>query len=236
MSKMKGREGRQERLVHKPSPFGAVLCALMLTACHAHVKNFTVQPRHICVGESVQVEWSVDGSARIKVTPPSDRLADGPVDDEDRVRIAPNANTKVELHVTKLFGHPDGAVQEIEVAGESRREALTASLGDASATPSCSEGKVRATVHANRFSPKVKVATVVSQFRSATYLPLDAWMPMLLPRAKPRFSLFRTTFTRGKPDSRRRTESSVEALSTTMISPSSVCASTLSRHIRVMAR
>lgn len=162
MSKMKGLGARQERLVRQLRPFGAVVCALVLTACNAHVKNFTVQPRHICAGESVQVEWSVDGSARIKVTPSSDRLADGPVEDEGLARIAPNANSKIELHVTKLFGHPDGAVQEIEVAGESRREALTASLGDASTTPSCNEGKVRATVHANRFSPKVKVATVVS--------------------------------------------------------------------------
>lgn len=150
------------QLKFKLHAYGAIVCAVLLTACNGHVKNFTVQPRHICAGESVQVEWSVEGSARITVTPPSDRLADGPADDEGRALIAPNADTKVELHVTRLLGHPDGAVQEIEVAGVSRREALTASLGDDSATPSCSEGTVRATVHANRFSLKVKVATVVS--------------------------------------------------------------------------
>lgn len=160
---MKRNKARNERLLFKLLAVSPVVFVVLLTACNPQVKKFTAVPRHICAGELVQLEWSVIGSARIRVIPPSDRLPDGPVDDEGNAVIAPNANTNVELRVTRPLGNPTASVQEIVVlGGEAKRETLTASLGDASSTPSCSDGKVRATVHAKRFSPKVKVATVVS--------------------------------------------------------------------------
>ena len=159
---------RWKHTQHKRPPItllavAPLILALSLSACNAQIKQFAANPRHICAGDPVQIEWSVAGSAHIKVVPPSDRLQDGPVDDKGHAVIVPSANTNVALHVTRLFGNPTGSVQEIEVAtGTSRREALTASLGDPSATPSCGEGRVTATVHAKRFSPHVKVATVAS--------------------------------------------------------------------------
>jgi len=53
-------------------------------------------------------------------------------------------------------------VRKIEVVGVAQREILAASLGDASTNPSCKDGTVQATVHAKRFSPTVKVATVMT--------------------------------------------------------------------------
>jgi hypothetical protein len=141
---------------------GALVVALA-SACTPHITQFTATPRHVCAGEPVQVEWRVVGSARMRVTPPNDRLPDGPVSEEGRTVIAPITNTNVELQVTRLFGKPTGSVQEIEVAaGSSRREILAASLGNPASTPSCTDGRVRATVHAANFSPHLKVATVVS--------------------------------------------------------------------------
>lgn len=145
------------------SVFRCVAVAFALSACNAHVKTFTAEPRHVCAGESVKLEWSVVGSARVKVDPTSVSLPDGPVEDQGEATIAPNTTTRVELHVTRQLGNPTTSVQEIEVLrGEAKREALTASLGDPAAAPGCEGGKVWATVHAKRFSSNVKVATVAS--------------------------------------------------------------------------
>lgn len=144
-------------------PIGLLLVVFSLSACNAHVTHFTANPRHVCAGEPVQLEWRVVGSARITVTPPTDRLPNGQVGEEGHAVIAPITNTNVEIQVKRLFGNPTSSVQEIEVTpGTSRREVLTASLGGSSSTPSCVEGRVTATVHARHFSPQIKVATVVS--------------------------------------------------------------------------
>lgn len=140
-----------------------VAVAFALSACNAHVTAFTAEPRHICAGESVKLEWSVVGSARVKVDPPSASLPDGPVEDQGEATIAPNTSTRVELHVTRPLGNPTTSVQEIEVLrGKAKQEELVASLGDPAAAPGCKGGKVWATVHAKRFSGSVKVATVAS--------------------------------------------------------------------------
>lgn len=140
-----------------------VAVAFALSACNAHVKTFTAVPRHVCAGEPVELQWSVVGSARVKVDPPSASLPDGPVEDQGEATIAPSTSTRVELHVTRSLGNPTASVQEIEVLeGEAKREELAASLGDPAATPGCKGGKVWATVHAKRFSSNVKVATVAS--------------------------------------------------------------------------
>ena len=163
MNRRQRENATHERRAFTLLAVGSLVFVLSLSACNPHVTQFTANPRHVCAGEPVQVEWRVVGSARITVTPPSDRLPDGPVGEEGRAVIAPKTNTNVELQVARLFGNPTGSVQEIEVAaGAPRREVLTASLGDAASTPSCKEGRVTATVHARHFSPQVKVATVVS--------------------------------------------------------------------------
>ena len=140
-----------------------IALAFALSACNAHVKTFTAVPRHVCAGEPVELQWSVVGSARVKVDPPSASLPDGPVEDQGQATIAPNTSTRVELHVTRSLGTPTTRVQEIEVLrGEAKQEELAASLGDPLAAPGCKGGKVWATVHAKRFSSNVKVATVAS--------------------------------------------------------------------------
>lgn len=160
--KPRGNVPHKRRVVTLPV-VGLLIFVLASSACNPHVRKFTADPRHICAGEPVRIEWSVVGSARIIVRPPSDHLHDGPVSDDGRAVITPNTTTNVELQVTRFLGNPTRSVQEIEVAaGAPRREVLTASLGDATSTPSCTEGRVTATVHAKRFSPQVKVATVLS--------------------------------------------------------------------------
>ena len=140
-----------------------VAVAFALSACNAHVKTFTADQGRVCAGEPVKLEWSVVGSARVKVCPPSASLPDGPVEEQGQATIVPKTSTRVELHVTRPLGNPTTGVQEIEVLrGEAKREMLTASLGDPAAAPGCKGGKVWVTVHAKRFSSNVKVATVAS--------------------------------------------------------------------------
>jgi hypothetical protein len=133
----------------------------ILAGCGAEVKAFSAVPRHICAGERVDVRWSVAGSPRIAVTPPSATLPDGPVSKEGHATIEPSTNTRVELHVTRPFGHPTTSVQEVLVTTGSTAR-LTASLGDPAAQPGCRGGRVWASVHAKRFSSEVEVATVAS--------------------------------------------------------------------------
>jgi hypothetical protein len=109
----------------------------------------------------VHLSWSVTGSAAITVSPPIAGAPNGAVEASGQATIAPTANTRVELHVTRFLGAPTASIQDIDVKTASDApEPLTASLADASA--GCGDGKVWATVHAQRFSPDVKVATVAS--------------------------------------------------------------------------
>jgi hypothetical protein len=71
------------------------------------------------------------------------------------------ASTSVELHVTRFLGHPTSSTQKLRVLGPSATpEPLTVSLADPSSN--CRDGKVWATVHPQRFSADLKVATVAS--------------------------------------------------------------------------
>jgi len=136
---------------------------VFLAGCNAQVRAFSAVPRHICAGGRVDLEWSVVGSPRVTVVPPSPALPDGPVPKAGHATIAPTTKTRVQLHVTRSFGNPTTSVQEIEVAsGVATKETLAASLGDPAASPGCSGGKVWASVHARRFSSDVRVATVAS--------------------------------------------------------------------------
>jgi hypothetical protein len=139
-----------------------VVCvALVLGGCAAEVKSFSAVPRHVCAGEAVDLQWSVVGCPRMEVTPPSTALPDGPVSKEGHATIAPVTNTRVELHVTRLLGHPTTSVQDVLVT-TATTEPLTASLGDPEASPGCKGGRVWATVHVKRFASDVKVATVTT--------------------------------------------------------------------------
>ncbi len=139
--------------------FAAAVC--VLSACSAQVKAFTAVPRHICAGEPVQLQWNVVGSANVTVTPPSSGLPDGPVESEGHATITPKTTTLVALHVTRTLGSPTTSTQEIEVTTATEKpEVLTASMGDAKASPGCSGGKVWATVHAQHFAANMNVATM----------------------------------------------------------------------------
>lgn len=131
--------------------------------CDAKVNEFTATPRHICAGERVALRWSVVGSATLEATPVVAGFANGSVDDEGSATITPTATTTVGLHVTRFLGSPTTSRQEIVVkAPNDKPEWLTASIGDTGAAPGCRNGKVWATVHAQRFAADVKVATVSS--------------------------------------------------------------------------
>ncbi len=142
---------------------GIVAATALIIGCSAEVKRFDAAPRHICAGEQVQLDWEVVGSARMTVSPPAAGLADGPVDAKGHATIAPATSTRVQLHVTRPLGKATTSEQEIRVvAGSAKTEVLTASLGDRNANPGCADGKVWATVHAQRFSPDVRVDRVTS--------------------------------------------------------------------------
>jgi hypothetical protein len=135
--------------------------ALVLAACNAQVKGFSAVPRHICVGEQVDLQWDVVGSASVIVTPPNADLPDGALPSSGHATISPTTKTLVALHVTHMLGHPTTSIQEIEVRAPSETpEVLVASMADNNARPGCGGGKVWATVHAERFAGDVKVATV----------------------------------------------------------------------------
>jgi hypothetical protein len=135
--------------------------ALVLTACNAQVKGFSAVPRHTCVGEKVELQWDVVGSASVIVTPPIADLPDGALPSSGHATISPITKTLVALHVTHMLGIPTTSIQEIEVRAPSEPpEVLVASMADNNARPGCGGGKAWATVHAERFSGDVKVATV----------------------------------------------------------------------------
>jgi len=75
-------------------------------------------------------------------------------------------------------------------------------------------------------------SAAVSLFRNATSRPRASRAPMLLPAAKPRFSPSVTSLTHGKRDRTYSGVSSVDALSTTIVSVRTPrCAATLCRHV-----
>jgi hypothetical protein len=77
--------------------------------------------------------------------------------------LAPNTTTTVDLHVTRFLGSPTTSAQEIVVeATSSAPESMAATLGDTAASPGCGDGKVWATVHAQRFSAALKALRVTS--------------------------------------------------------------------------
>jgi hypothetical protein len=140
-----------------------IAMAVVLTACNAQVKEFSVVPRHICMGEKVELQWDVVGSASVIVTPPNADLPNGTLPSSGHATISPSTKTFVALHVTHMLGQPTTSIQEIEVRAPSEKpEILVASMGDVKARPGCGGGKVWATVHAERFAGDVKVATVAA--------------------------------------------------------------------------
>jgi hypothetical protein len=126
----------------------------------ARVNVFTASSEHICAGDLVELAWNVTGSGTMKVTPALAGAPDGHVDDVGGATIAPTQPTNVELHVTRFLANPTTSVRQIRME---RPEPLTASLGDADASPGCAAGKIFATVHAKRFTPDIKVTTVTSR-------------------------------------------------------------------------
>jgi hypothetical protein len=138
-----------------------VLSSAFLAACDARIDQFTASAHYVCAGQPVQLVWRVTGSGTMKSTPPLASLPDGPVSDEGQATVAPTATTNVELHVTRFLGHPTSSPQKLRVLGASATpEPLAVSLADPSA--GCGNGKVWATVHPQRFSSDLKVATVSS--------------------------------------------------------------------------
>jgi hypothetical protein len=135
----------------------------LFLACTAQVKSFSVVPRHICRGGRVEVQWDVLGSPSIEAIPPNSGITNGPVASEGHATITPTATTQLRLHVARLIGSSTTSTQEIEVVTDGQEsELMTASLSDGKASPGCGNGKVWATIHAERFASKVKVAIVAS--------------------------------------------------------------------------
>ncbi len=133
--------------------------AVVLLACDARVDQFSASLHYICPGQQVQLAWRVTGSGSMKSTPPLASFPDGPVDDEGQATVAPVATTTIVLHVTRFLGHATSSPQELRMLGPSTTpEPLSVSLADSSA--GCRDGKVWATVHPQRFSNDLKVATV----------------------------------------------------------------------------
>ena len=132
---------------------------LLATACDASVDQFSSTAHYVCVGQTVQLSWKATGSATVTSTPPVSGLPDGPVPAEGQATIAPVSTTSVELHVTRCLGKSTSSVQQIRVLQAPQTpEPLTVSLADPSA--GCGNGKFWATVHPQRFSNEVRVATV----------------------------------------------------------------------------
>ena len=139
----------------------SLLLAVSFAACNASVDQFTASAHYMCPEQQVQLAWRVTGSGTMKSVPPLASLPDGPVDDQGQVTVAPMASTSVELHVTRFLGHPTSSTQELRVLGASPTpEPMAVSLADPSA--GCGNGNVWATVHAQRFSNDLKVATASS--------------------------------------------------------------------------
>jgi hypothetical protein len=127
--------------------------------CDARVDQFSASAHYVCPGQQVQLVWRVTGSGSMKSTPPLAALPDGPVSDEGQATVAPTTTTSIVLQVARFLGHPTSSTQELRVLGPSTTpEPLTVSLADSSA--GCGDGKVWATVHPQRFSNDLKVATV----------------------------------------------------------------------------
>jgi hypothetical protein len=145
------------------SLFSIAIIMSLFPACAAQIKSFSVVPRHICRGERVEVQWDVLGSPSLEATPPNSGIINGPVASEGRATITPTTTTQLRLHVARLIGSSTTSTQEIEVATDGQEsEVMTASLSDAKASPGCGNGKVWATIHAERFATNVRVATVAS--------------------------------------------------------------------------
>jgi hypothetical protein len=139
--------------------FGLV-CGLV--ACSAHIKEFAVTPGHICAGQKVTLRWSVVGAAHLTATPALAGPFDENVPSDGRTTIAPTQSTRVVLRVTRVFGAPTEAKQDIEVrSGAETPEVLTASLGDPAVGAACKDDKISATVHVKRFTENMKVDRVV---------------------------------------------------------------------------
>ena len=139
----------------------ACAAACLVAACSAHVNDFSAEPRHICPGQSVEVRWSVSGSATLTATPAVRGIVNGEVADEGRAVIAPTVPTDVALSVTRFLGSPTGATQKIEVKqATAKAEVVVASMGDSAAAPGCEGAKAWATVHVKRFAMDIKVGIV----------------------------------------------------------------------------
>jgi hypothetical protein len=145
------------------SLFSIAVSMSLFPACTAQIKSFSVVPRHICRGERVEVQWDVLGSPSIEATPPNSVITNGPVASEGHATITPSATTQLRLQVARLIGSSTTSTQEIEVVTDGQEsEVMTASLSDAKASPGCGDGKVWATIHAERFASNVRVTRVAS--------------------------------------------------------------------------
>ena len=150
------------------SLFSIVIPMSLLPACTAQIKSFSVVPRHICRGERVEVQWDVLGSPSIEATPPNSGITNGPLASEGHATITPTTTTQLRLHVARLIGSSTTSTQEVQVVTDGQEsEVMTASLSDTKASPGCGDGKVWATIHAERFARNVRVATVASHPRDS---------------------------------------------------------------------
>ena len=119
----------------------AILMSLF-PSCAAQIKSFSVVPRHICRGGSVEVQWDVLGSPSIAVTPPNSGINNGPVASEGHATITPTTTTQLRLHMARLIGSSTTSTQETEVVTDGQKsEVMIASLSDAKAFPGCGDGK-----------------------------------------------------------------------------------------------
>lgn len=133
---------------------------LPLSACSAHVE-FQASAHYVCAGQPVRLTWNVTGVGTMTAKPPLTSLADGRVASEGQMTVAPIESTQIELRATRWLGSSTASVQTIHVVpGRPSAEPLTVSLADPSA--GCADGRVWATVHAQKFATSVKVSVVAT--------------------------------------------------------------------------
>lgn len=131
------------------------IAAAGVAACSgAKIHRFEASPRHVCPGERVELVWDFAGSGTLAVAPAVAGVPQGEVPSTGSAAFAPAAPTRVTLHVTRGFGEASGEV-DIEI---DRRETLTASMADASA--SCRDGRLSSTAHIRNVAPDVAVDTL----------------------------------------------------------------------------
>ena len=137
------------------------IAGLVNVGCDAKISEFTPSAHYVCAGQRVTLAWQVTGDATVKVTPPQVSLPDGKVDSQGTGFIEPTQTTTVELHATRCLGNPTSSIQTIRVIPpDPVPKNLVVSIGDAAASPTCTDGRVSATIHPKNFDPGLTVAMV----------------------------------------------------------------------------